>query len=72
MSLISQELIEQLKIDVMNQPEDTRPTLTEVAERQIDGVTPKEEEDASKIDVSYLSDTVQGIGYGVTEGLRKK
>ena len=70
MSLISQELIEQHKIDVMNQPEDTRPTLTEVAERQIDGVTPKEEEeeDASKIDVSYLSDTVQGIGYGVTEG----
>jgi len=61
--------VSQETLDRINQmPEkEVKKTLTQISDEQIDGVTPKEE-DVSKEDVSYLADTVQGLGYGVTEG----
>ena len=61
--------VSQETLDRINQmPEkEVKKTLTQISDEQIDGVTPKEE-DVSEEDVSYLADTVQGLGYGVTEG----
>ena len=67
--MLSQENIDKINIDIMNQPEDTRPTATEVVSNQIDGVTPKEDLDGvSEEDISYVGDALQGLGYGAVEG----
>tara|TARA_R110001592_G_scaffold49826_1_gene154815 strand:- start:92 stop:4300 length:4209 start_codon:yes stop_codon:yes gene_type:complete len=69
MGMLSQENIDKINIDIMNQPEDTRPTATEVVSNQIDGVTPKEDLDGvSEEDISYVGDALQGLGYGAVEG----
>ena len=63
--------VTQETLDRINQmPEkEVKKTLTQISDEQIDGVTPKGEEDVSEEDVSYLADTVEDIGYGVTEGI---